>query len=150
MFFQKNKIFTHDPELGKKKRKVREKGRQVWCACCFVLERIWEVEKNKSWDKGLMNTFYFLCVSVIIIIIFLYNKNKVFLFHFCKFEVWRKKTLLILFQVSRDFHHYYKFLFFLIFYSLLGFFLFCVIFVIWKLFYCISLSSFHLFPFLFL
>jgi hypothetical protein len=55
------------------------------------------------------------------IFIIFYNKNKVFLFHFyiyiyldAKFEVWRKKTHLILFQVG-FFFNIYKFYFFLLF-----------------------------------
>jgi hypothetical protein len=62
--------------------------------------------------------FYFYVFFIFIII--LYNKNKVFLFHFyillfeCKFEVWRKKTHLILFQVG-FFFNIYKFYFFLFF-----------------------------------
>jgi hypothetical protein len=53
-------------------------------------------------------------------LLFFYNKNKVFfsllyIYIFgCKFEVWRKKTHLILFQV-RFFFNIYKFYFFLFF-----------------------------------
>ncbi len=43
----------------------------------------------------------------------------------------------------------YKFYFFLIFYSLIGFFFFVNFFFLLKLFYCISLSLFHFFSFLF-
>jgi len=75
--------------------------------------------------------FYFYVFSIFIII--LYNKNKVFLFHFyiyfyldaslkfgdiflfgCKFEVWRKKRHVILFQVG-FFFNIYKFYFLFIF-----------------------------------
>ncbi len=79
-----------------------------------------------------------------------------FLFHFCnffyldtslKFEVWRKKTHLILFQVG-FFFIIINFIFsqFLLFIWFLFFFF---NFSLSKLFYCISLSLFHLFPFLF-
>jgi hypothetical protein len=44
------------PNWGRKKRKVRENGRQVWCACCFVIERIWEVEKNNHKKKKTKTT----------------------------------------------------------------------------------------------
>ncbi len=45
----KNTFFTLEHKLGKKKhQKVREKGRQVWCACCSILERIWEEKKKKT------------------------------------------------------------------------------------------------------
>ncbi len=76
-----------------------------------------------------------------------------FLFHLyiyifgCKFEVWRKKTHLILFQVG-FFFNIYKFYFFL-FFTLYLVSSFLEIFFLLKLFHCISLSLFHLFPFLF-
>ncbi len=67
------------------------------------------------------NFFIFLFLCVFYFFIILYNKNKVFLFHLyiyflfgCKFEVWRKKTHLILFQVG-FFFNIYKFYFFLFF-----------------------------------
>jgi len=46
---KKKKIFTLDRELGKKKTQ----GRQVWCACCLLLERIWEGGKKKKKKKPL-------------------------------------------------------------------------------------------------
>jgi len=77
----------------------------------------------------------------------LHNKNKVFIFHFyifvyfgCKFEVWRKKTHLILFQV-RFFFIIISFIFF-IFYFLFCFFIFVNFY--FKIIYCISLSLFYL------
>ncbi len=85
-------------------------------------------------------------------IIIFYNKNKSVSFsllYFClfgfKFEVWRKKTHLILFQVgfffniiSFIFSYFLLFIWFLHFCRLKKY-----------IFYCISLSLFHLFPFLF-
>ncbi len=64
----------------------------------------------------------------------------------CKFEVWRKKTHLILFQ-ARFFFIIISFIF-SYFLFLIWFFHFCNFFLL-NFFYCISLSLFHLFPFLF-
>ncbi len=80
-----------------------------------------------------------------IFIIILYNKNKMFLFHFlyfclfgCKFEVWRKKIHFILFQVG--------FFFIIIIFIFKNFLLF-----IWFLHFC-NFFSFKIillyFPFL--
>ncbi len=77
---------------------------------------------------------------------FLFHLYIYFLFE-CKFEVWRKKTHLILFQVG-FFFNIYKFYFFL-FFTLYLVSSFLEFFFLLNFFYCISLSLFHLFPFLF-
>ncbi len=88
-----------------------------------------------------------------ILLLFCIIKIKCFFFIFiyilfgCKFEVWRKKTHLILFQVG-FFFNIYKFYFFL-FCTLYFVSSFLEICFLLKLFHCISLSLFHLFPFLF-
>jgi hypothetical protein len=90
-------------------------------------------------------------VHTSVFIIILYNKNCVFflLLYFClfgcKFEVWRKKTHLVL-QVGFFFIIIsFIFSYFLLF---IWFILFCNFFLL-IFFNCISLSLFHLFPFLF-